>query len=112
MTAPPTSTPGKFFEGISAKLFGLIELPMLLRAVGFDLAKLPKFVTQTLDVASTLTQNAERLRNAAQSLQAQAGALGSSSTAIVTDSRHAPRRSRVRSQPIPTPRPPRTWPAT
>ena len=75
---------GKFFEGISAKLFGLIELPMLLRAVGFDLAKLPKFVTQTLDVASTLTQNAERLRNAAQSLQGQVGALGSSSTAIVT----------------------------
>ena len=105
---------GKFFEGISAKLFGLIELPMLLRAVGFDLAKLPKFVTQTLDVASTLTQNAERLRNAAQSLQGQVGALGSSSTAIVTavdtllaDLGVARGRSRHRDAPEPGRRPER-----
>ncbi len=77
--------PGQFFEGISAKLFGLIELPDLLRVVGFDLNKLPKFVTQTLDIAATLKQNAERVRNAALDLQAQGGALGAAATTLKTD---------------------------
>jgi hypothetical protein len=65
---------GKFFDGVSAKLFGLIPLSQLLRATGpFDVGRLPKFVTQTLDVATTLQQNVERLRNAADQHVAQLG---------------------------------------
>jgi hypothetical protein len=61
-----------FFDGISAKLFGLIPLKDLLKAIGFA-DKVPAFVTQTLDIATTLKQNAERIRNVAAAHAAELG---------------------------------------
>lgn len=65
---------GGFFDGISAKLFGLIPLKDLFGALGFSPDRVPTFVAQALDVATTLKQNAERIRNAAQQQAAQLGA--------------------------------------
>lgn len=73
---------GDLFDGISAKLFGLIPLKDLFGALGFSPDRVPNFVTQSLDVAITLKQNVERLRNAAQGQQA---ALGAAATQLAQD---------------------------
>ena len=79
---PGTFSVGGFFDGISAKLFGLIPLKDLFGALGFSPDRVPTFVAQTLDVATTLKQNLERVRNAAQ---AQAGQLGAAATQLKND---------------------------
>jgi hypothetical protein len=71
---PGNFSVGGFFDGISAKLFGLIPLNELFGALGFSPDRVPKFVTQTLDIATTLKHNVERIRNAAQQQAAQLGA--------------------------------------
>ena len=75
---------GEFFDGagLSAKLFGLIPLKELFGALGFSPDRVPTFVAQALDVASTLKQNVERLRNAAA---AEAAQLGAAATKLQTD---------------------------
>jgi hypothetical protein len=82
MTSPSNFNVGDFFANIPAKLFGLIPLSELFNALGFTPDRVPKFVTQTLDVASTLKQNVERIRNAAQ---AHAAELGAAATTLKTD---------------------------
>lgn len=72
---PGSYSVSDFFAGISAKLFGLIPLKELFGTLGFTPDRVPTFVSQTLDIATTLSQNAERLRNAADQ---QAAALGAS----------------------------------
>jgi hypothetical protein len=79
---PGAFSVGEFFDGISAKLFGLIPLKDLFGALGFTPDRVPTFVAQTLDVATTLKQNLERVRNAAQ---AQAAALGGAATQLKDD---------------------------
>lgn len=79
---PGNFSVGGFFDGISAKLFGLIPLKDLFGALGFTPDRVPKFVAQTLDVATTLKQNVERIRNAAAQ---QAAALGAAATALKDD---------------------------
>ncbi len=69
-----TFDPSKFFEGVKAKLFGVVKLTDLLKAVGFDASKVPSFIAQTLDAATTLVDNARRLLAAAKDVEAQAGA--------------------------------------
>ncbi len=64
-----------FFAGISAKLLGLIPLSELFSVTGFSPDRVPKFVTQTLDVATALKFNVQRLRNAAEANAAQLGAI-------------------------------------
>lgn len=81
--SPGTFDPAKFFDGVQAKLFGVVKLTDLLKAVGFDPAKVPTFVAQTLDAATTLIDNARRLLEAAQQLETQAGAAGAAATALV-----------------------------
>ena len=61
---------------------GLIPLSELFQATGFTPDRVPKFITQTLDIASTLKQNVERIRNAAQ---AHAAELGGAATTLKTD---------------------------
>lgn len=82
MTSPGSYDVGEFFEGISAKLFGLIPLSELFSAAGFMPDRVPRFVTQALDVASTLKLNVERVRNAAQ---ANAAELGAAATTLKND---------------------------
>ncbi|MEA2843976.1 MAG: hypothetical protein QOJ69_1647, partial [Actinomycetota bacterium] len=72
--SPGTFDPSQFFEGVKAKLFGVVKLTDLLKAVGFDASKVPSFVAQTLDAATTLVDNARRLLAAAKEVEAQAGA--------------------------------------
>src|SRR5207244_3846169 len=72
---------GGFFDGISAKLFGLIPLKELFGALGFSPDRVPKFVAQALDAATVLKQNVERIRNAANQ---HAGQLGAAATALKT----------------------------
>jgi hypothetical protein len=79
---PGNFSVGGFFDGISAKLFGLIPLKDLFKALGFTPDRVPTFVAQTLDVATTLKQNVERIRNAAA---AQAATLGNAATKLKTD---------------------------
>ncbi|MDP1805648.1 MAG: hypothetical protein Q8K72_10815, partial [Acidimicrobiales bacterium] len=79
---PGAFSVGEFFDGISAKLFGLIPLKDLFGALGFTPDRVPAFVAQTLDVATTLKQNLERIRNAAQ---AQAATLGGAATQLKND---------------------------
>jgi hypothetical protein len=79
---PGAFSVGEFFDGISAKLFGLIPLKDLFGALGFTPDRVPTFVAQTLDVATTLKQNLERVRNAAQ---AQAAELGGAATQLKND---------------------------
>lgn len=79
---PGAFSVGEFFDGISAKLFGLIPLKDLFGALGFSPDRVPTFVAQTLDVATTLKQNLERIRNAAQ---AQAATLGGAATQLKND---------------------------
>lgn len=79
---PGAFSVGEFFDGISAKLFGLIPLKDLFGALGFTPDRVPSFVAQTLDVATTLKQNLERIRNEAQ---AQAAALGGAATQLKND---------------------------
>jgi hypothetical protein len=79
---PANYSVGGFFDGISAKLFGLIPLKELFGTLGFSPDRIPKFVAQTLDVATTLKQNAERIRNAAQQYAAD---LGSAATDLKAD---------------------------
>jgi len=79
---PGAFSVGEFFDGISAKLFGLIPLKDLFGALGFSPDRVPTFVAQTLDVATTLKQNLERVRNAAD---AQAAALGGAATQLTND---------------------------
>jgi hypothetical protein len=77
ITSPATFSIAQFFEGASAKLFGLIPLSELFEGVaGFTPEKVPTFVTQTLDIATTLKQNVERIRNAALAHAAELGAAG------------------------------------
>ncbi|HUR22618.1 MAG TPA: hypothetical protein VMZ73_01980 [Acidimicrobiales bacterium] len=80
--SPGAFSVGEFFDGISAKLFGLIPLKDLFGALGFSPDRVPTFVAQTLDVATTLKQNLERVRNAAQ---AQAAQLGGAATQLKND---------------------------
>ncbi|MGH9245456.1 MAG: hypothetical protein ACRD29_14300 [Acidimicrobiales bacterium] len=84
ITDPANFSVGGFFDNLSAKLFGLIPLKELFRAFGFDESNLPKFVSQSLDVATTLQQNAERIRNAANELAAHPGALGQAAVDLKT----------------------------
>jgi hypothetical protein len=79
---PGAFSVGEFFDGISAKLFGLIPLKDLFGALGFSPDRVPTFVAQTLDIATTLKQNLERVRNAAQ---AQAATLGGAATQLKND---------------------------
>ena len=79
MTSPGQFSVGQYFEGISAKLFGLIPLAELFGALGFTQDRVPKFVTQALDVATTLQANVQRIRNAAQQ---HAGQLGAAANAL------------------------------
>lgn len=79
---PGAFSVGQFFDGISAKLFGLIPLKDLFGALGFTPDRVPAFVAQTLDVATTLKANLERVRNAAQ---AQAAELGGAATQLKND---------------------------
>lgn len=79
---PANFSVGQYFEGISAKLFGLIPLKDLFAALGFTPDRVPTFVAQTLDIATTLTQNLQRLRNAAQ---AEAAALGGAAAQLKTE---------------------------
>lgn len=65
---------GQFFAGVPARLFGIIPLSELFGAAGFSPERVPKFVTQVLDVATVLTQNVQRIRNAANAHAAQLGA--------------------------------------
>jgi hypothetical protein len=71
---PAKFKPEKFFAGVEAKLFGVVELSKLLGEMDFDPPKLPKFVAQTLDVASTLAENARQLLEAIARVEAEAGA--------------------------------------
>jgi hypothetical protein len=71
---PAKFKPANFFAGVDAKLFGVVELSKLLGEMDFDPPKLPKFVAQTLDVASTLAENARQLQAAVTQVEAQAGA--------------------------------------
>jgi hypothetical protein len=72
--SPGTFDPAKFFDGVKAKLFGVVKLTDLLKAVGFDASKVPTFIAQSLDAATTLVDNARRLLAAAQQVEAQVGA--------------------------------------
>ena len=72
--SPGTFDPAKFFDGVKAKLFGVVKLTDLLKAFGFDPSKVPAFIAQSLDAATTLIDNARRLLAAAQQVEAQAGA--------------------------------------
>lgn len=74
---PAKFKPDKFFAGVDAKLFGVVELTKLLQLTDFDPAKLPKFVAQTLDVASTLAENVRQLNEAVAKVEAQAGVAAS-----------------------------------
>src|SRR5262249_25166563 len=72
----------KYFDAAGAKLFGLISLSELLPKSAFSPDKVPAFVAQTLDVASTLKQNVGRLQVAAQQ---QAAVLGAAGTTLAAD---------------------------
>jgi hypothetical protein len=64
------TTPGDFFSGITAKLFGVVTLPELLNAVGLPPAKFPSFVGQALDRVTAFMTDLQRvvaLGNDAQS---------------------------------------------
>jgi len=76
ITAPGNFSVEDFFKGVSAKLFGLIPLGELFKSVakGFGPEKVPRFVTQALDVAATLQQNVARLHDAAVQHAAELGA--------------------------------------
>jgi hypothetical protein len=80
---------GQVFAGISAKLFGLIPLSELFGALGFSPDRVPKFVAQALDAATTLKQNVERIRNAADAnaaeIGAEAAALKAAADALLAD---------------------------
>lgn len=79
---PGTYSVGGFFDGISAKLFGIIPLKELFGTLGFSPDRVPTFVAQTLDIATTLKQNVERIRNAAAQ---QTVALGAAATVLKND---------------------------
>jgi hypothetical protein len=67
--------PAKFFEGIDAKLFGAIKLTELVKPIGLDVARMPKFVSQTLDSVTVLTADLEQL-------VAQVGVAGGQATQV------------------------------
>jgi hypothetical protein len=79
---PGNYSVGGFFDGISAKLFGLIPLKDLFGALGFSPDRVPKFVAQSLDAATVLKQNVQRLRNAAAQ---HAAGLGAAATNLQAD---------------------------
>ncbi|MGH9139076.1 MAG: hypothetical protein ACRD0G_18860 [Acidimicrobiales bacterium] len=81
---PATFDPAKFFAGVKAKLFGVVALTDLLDAIGFDPTKVPTFVAQTLDVASTLVTNVKRIGEAATDLAGELGALATNLQSAVT----------------------------
>ena len=70
-TANGTADPADFFAGIKAKLFGVVPLPDLLKAIGFDPSKFPTFASQALNRVSALTQDLERLQQMAVDLATQ-----------------------------------------
>ena len=72
-TANGTADPADFFAGIKAKLFGVVPLPELLKAIGFDPSKFPTFASQALNRVSALTQDLERLQQMAVDLATQYG---------------------------------------
>jgi hypothetical protein len=76
---PGRFDPKEFFKGVNAKLFGVVALTDLLEAADFDPAKVPAFVAQTLDAASTLAENARRLSAAVEQVEAS---VGGSATAL------------------------------
>lgn len=53
--------PSSYFQGISAKLFGIISLDQLIPESAFEAVKVPKFIAEAVNVATTLVSNAERL---------------------------------------------------
>jgi hypothetical protein len=65
--------PAQFFAGVNAKLFGVVKLTDLLKAIDFDPSKVPTFVAQTLDVAASLADNARRLQQGVQQVEATVG---------------------------------------
>lgn len=73
--ASGTFDPAGFFGGLGAKLFGVVELEALLRPVGFSAATVPTFVARTLDLASTLASNVDRLRAATAKLSSSLGSV-------------------------------------
>ena len=74
--------PDKFFAGIGAKLFGVVELSKLLKQLPFDPANVPTFVGQALDLATTLAENARRLLQAVDQVEAT---IGNSATQLKTE---------------------------
>lgn len=63
--AQGTFSPERFLEGALPKLFGLFSLLDLLDALGVGLDDAPAFVTEALDVVSSIVSEADRLRSAA-----------------------------------------------
>jgi hypothetical protein len=56
-----TLTPQDLFQGITAKLFGIVPLTDLLEAVGLTPDRFPQFVGQTLDRVVSLLKDLQRL---------------------------------------------------
>lgn len=78
-----TFSPADFFAAMGAKLFGVIDLAAVIRAVGLDdLAKVPRFVTETLTAAQSLTQDVQRLLARLQELKSRVDALGAGFNAL------------------------------
>lgn len=76
--------PTSFFAGISAKLFGVVPLADLIPASAFNAAKVPTFVAEALNVATTLVSNVQRFKAFADKAVAAGGALGAAATAVAT----------------------------
>jgi hypothetical protein len=68
--------PADFFAGIKAKLFGIVPLPDLLEALGFDPSKFPTFASQSLNRITALMQDLQRLGQRATALAAEYAGTG------------------------------------
>src|SRR5207244_192216 len=53
--SPGTFDPAKFFDGVKAKLFGVLKLTDLLKAFGFEPSNAPAFPPRRLAAATPLT---------------------------------------------------------